>query len=788
MKRPLTGLVIAYAAGIWVGSLADWPVAWALAASAGLLALFLFWRRVPVLLMAVGCAGLLSYRETISLSSPQDISRLIQRDRGAWLRGVIVSPPEEITTNRWSFRLRLAAARRDGDWEPASGTVWMGTLEPSLRYGDEIECAAVLRAPETARNPGEFDWRDWLARQGIAFVATVESNAPCAVLARGRGNRLTAAALGLRERFERALACGLEDAPAMAGVLTGMVIGKRSDIPTETYADFQRTGVFHVFAINGLHVGLVTGVLLLILRAARVPVRWTGAAAVPLLVLYVWATGAHPGAVRALVMAGVWLTGRMLLRPADGLNNLAVAALILLVWQPLELFDGGFLLSFTVVAAIVVLTPRIEARLRPLLAVDQLLPRHLVPRWRRALDEVWGWSIRLLSCSVAAWVGLIPLLAAYFHLFTPVSIVANLLVIPLLSGVIGLGLAATLAHAVWPWLAAMLNNANYLLLTVMTGGVEWLGRVPFSHWYVQAPPVWLTVGYYALGVVLVARKIPWRGWCLAVGTPVLVGAALVTAWPDEAVEVTVLHLSDGAAIFVNQPGERDDWLIDGGGDAEARVVLPFLRAQGVDRLGGVAVSCKDKAHVAGLSNVVVEVPVGRVIMSDMPGRSPTYRQWREAVKARGLPVEWLHAGEKWSAGAVKFTALNPPVETAATRSDDNALVLALECGPTRLLLLSDAGATVERRLVGELAGRFAVMVKGGHGRELSGTAELLAATRPEVVVQMVNEWSNRRAPDADLAGRVQTAGGRLLRMDETGAVTIRLTHRGYSVRTCLPAQ
>src|SRR6202142_449688 len=142
-----------------------------------------------------------------------------------------------------------------------------------------------------------------------------------------------------------------------------MVLGKRSEIPTETYADFQRTGVFHVFAINGLHVGLVTAIVLIVLRLLRIPRRWCAVAAVPLLILYVFATGAHPGAVRALVMACVWLIGGMLVRPADSRNTLGAAALVILLFDPTQLFDGGFLLSFAVVLAIVTLTPLIEARL-----------------------------------------------------------------------------------------------------------------------------------------------------------------------------------------------------------------------------------------------------------------------------------------------------------------------------------------------------------------------------------------------------------------------------------------
>jgi len=786
MKRPLVGLAIVYAAGIWAGALVNWSPALALGCAAALFFLFLFWQRQTILFVLVFFAGLLSYRETVTLRSPRDIARLVQRDQGVSLRGVIVSEPQAQDTGRSSFKFRMSALRRVRDWERAEGLLWVSG-PTVLRYGDEIECAAALRTPEGPRNPGAFDWRDWLTRQHIAFTATVASNDTCAVLARDRGNPLTALSLRLHDRFERALRCGLEDEPELAGVLTGMVIGERADIPPDTYADFQRTGVFHVFAINGLHVGLVTVLVLILLRAAQVPARWTGAAAIPLLVLYVWATGAHPGAVRALVMASVWLIGRMLVRPADGLNNLAVAALVLLVWEPLELFGGGFQLSFAVVTAIVVLTPRIEARLLPLFTMDPFLPNRFVPRWRTAADVAWRGLIRLLSCSVAAWVGLVPLLATYFHLFTPASIVGNLLVIPLLGGVIALGLGATLAHAAWPWLAATFNNASFALVSVMTHGMSWLGRVPGSHLYVQAPPVWLTAAYYGLGVLLLARTIPWRWrrWTVGVGAPVVAGVALFTAQPEEFVEITVLDIPDGVVMFVNLPGERDDFLIDGGGE---RVLLPFLRAQGVDRLGGVVLTCKDKGHVAGLSNVVAEVPLRQVVMSDMPSRSTPYWQWRAMINSRRIPVRTLHAGPQWNVQQLKLTALNPPGDARSSRADDNSLVLLLEYGPTRVLWMSDAGATVERRLAASGQDLHCpILIKASHNKESSGTDELLDAVQPELVVQIANRWPARRYPDAALRERIERRGAHWLCTEETGAVTLHLNSRGYWVRTCREA-
>jgi competence protein ComEC len=208
----------------------------------------------------------------------------------------------------------------------------------------------------------------------------------------------------------------------------------------------------------------------------------------------------------------------------------------------------------------------------------------------------------------------------------------------------------------------------------------------------------------------------------------------------------------------------------------------------VDRLGGVVLTCKDKGHVAGLSNVVSELPVRQVVMSDMPARSPAYWDWRAMVNRRRIPVRTLHAGASWTVHQLKLTALNPTGDARSTRADDNSLVLLIEYGPTRVLWMSDAGETVERRLASSgMDLRCPILIKASHNKEASGTDALLDAVRPELVVQVANRWPAHRYPGGELRERVERHGARWLCTEETGAVTIHMNSRGYWVRACREA-
>jgi competence protein ComEC len=535
---------------------------------------------------------------------------------------------------------------------------------------------------------------------------------------------------------------------------------------------------------------LVTVIVLMVLRMARVPRRWSAVAAVPVLVLYVLATGAHPGAVRALIMACALLVGWMLVRPADTLNSLAGAALLILLYDPTQLFSSGFQLSFSVVLAIVTLTPRIETRLMPLIATDPFLPEEFVPTWRKKLGRPLRRLIQLLSCSVAAWLGLVPLMALYFNLFTPISIVANLLVIPLLGCIIALGLLAAVAHAASTWLALTLNNANSFFIALMVRGVEWLGAVPFGHRFIQAPPVWFVWVYYAIGALVLGRRISVkrRRLIAAVAVPVMILALFVHDWPSSKVDLTVLSLSDGTSILVRALGSHHDLLIDGGGGWDGmHVVVPFLRAQGVNRLATAVLTCGDKAHAAGLTVVVGEVGARQAIWSGILSRSKYCSQWLDQINAQGIPLRTVKAGDELgSTSNVRIRVLSPPPGVVASRADDNALVLAVEYGPTRVLLMSDAGETVEKRLLKDYSDlRAQVIVKGQHSKESSCTAEFLDAVRPETIVQVVNTGDSHRYPEPALRDRLTARGITYLRTDDDGAVTIRLTPKGCEVHVFL---
>src|SRR5205085_2563257 len=238
------------------------------------------------------------------------------------------------------------------------------------------------------RNPGEFDMRSYLACRDVhrmLFVRYPEDGTP---IRHGSGNPILRAAQKSRSWMQNALCRGLEDAPEVQNFLSGIVLGLRHQTPEDIEEPFQQTGTLHLFAVAGLHVGIVAELLWISAGVASLPRRWAAVAIIPLVLFYSAVTGLHISSVRAAIMSTVLMGGLVVDRKAFTLNSLSAAAVLLLAWNTNELFSTGFQLSFAVVGTIVILVDPLTRRFQRYTASDPFLPRTLLPKSRRLVDPV----------------------------------------------------------------------------------------------------------------------------------------------------------------------------------------------------------------------------------------------------------------------------------------------------------------------------------------------------------------------------------------------------------------
>lgn len=796
MNRPLLPVVLVYAAGVGLASCLALPVGWLLGAALVLAAAWFVLDRLRTWFFwtLVLFAGATTFSVQTAVLSPHDLRVIVGEDpQLVALRGrLAVTPSVRVfaddagaVTERTVAEIVVEELRGAGAARPARGRVLVttkGTLGAEFFAGQPVVVDGLLQRPRQALAEGLFDYRQHLRWQGIHYQLLVDRPTDWALVNSGGGPPSRPWADSFLAWAQRTLARGLpEDEPVR--LLWAMVLGWRTALTNEVSAPFMRTGTMHIFAISGLHIALITGILVSLLRVLQVPRRGCGLVVLPLIWAYTAATGWQASAVRATVMMSVVVAGWSLHRPSDLLNSLAAAALIILLADPSQLFQAGFQLSFCVVLSLALVLPWLVVLRDRLFQSDPFLPSELLPRWRRWVDPPARWLAVNFAVSLAAWLGSLALVAHYFHLVTPVGLLANLVIVPM-SGLALMCSLGSLFCGTWlPVVGTWFNNAAWFWMSGMVWFCERAAEWPGAWFRVRGPGS----GDFVLGALLFIGL--GSGWLLAPTRRRWLGVVslMTLAWFGgewlvlrRRAEVVVLPLPSAGAIWVAPTGPLPGLLVDGGDATAARgLVTPFLQAQGVNRLGAWVVTHGDAGHVGGWKTVMEEFDPRRVFTGEHRFRSPEYRRLLDELA--GHPTRWKQwrAGDHWGGWQVLF----PPAEFHLPLADENALVLGGEIEGVRVLLLSDLAPGGQAALVRSGRDLRADVVVTGlpvTGEPLA--APLLAAVQPGLILLGDAAWPLSARAGGALRQRLAASGARLFCTSDTRAVTLALRKGGWRVR------
>ena len=790
---PLTALAVAVTAGValglqspaWMGPLA-WAIAAALLAGAALLTVRRRHApRVAVVLAALVCAAAARTQVHDRYVAADDIARTIGDGvRIARVEGVVegepyVASPHRGALGQFAFDdpttlavVRLTAARGPGGWQRASGRLLVSVngVDDRLRPGDRVRAVGLLAALIPPMNPGEFDYPAWAARQGIAGRLTAETPANVEVLPPDTAllPALQRAAGSVAAAAHRSLRIGLGAERVPLSLLEALLLGRRDALPRTLSDAFRETGLAHLLSISGAHLSILVGLVWLLARVAiQRPAR---AAAVVLGVLAAYLLAVPPAVplIRAAIMAACFLGAWALGRRFRGIDALATAALLCLLWRPGDLADPGFQLSFGVVAALLLFTTRIAARLTPAAAVPLDGPPTL---GQRALQ----WAAGYLAVSIVAFVVALPLAALHFGMITPLAIVLSILSLPVVTAVLALGYLKIVVGLVLPSaglvLAGPLAWLADVLITLTERAADWPGatitlqREPGALWAAAT----LTVS-----VALLSERLrgPVRApLALAACTGWLALAGWVWAPPpvDTALRVNMIAVGDGSCFLVR--GDGGAILFDCGSqsylDVGLKSVGPALRRLGVRRLDALFISHADFDHYNGSLDALDAVPADRVFITpqfaDQAHERPDgpARFVLDELARRGVPIDLIQRGDTLTFGDLRLAALwpPPPAEYQGPRDNDDSLVLRVHCSGRTMLLNGDVAQDAMTRLLaaadaGAVDLRADVMDLPHHGSFVDASSAYLRAVGPRLTLQ-----SSKRRSGADKWAPVLTECG-----------------------------
>jgi len=690
-------------------------------------------------------------------------------------------------------RLEVEAIRlRDGArWRAVSGRARLNVDGHLLgvRAGDRLLIFAQLTAPRAAHNPGEFDYAAHARRRRQRGQLNASHPDCVTVLERAGSWNPQRWIENLRSGGDKLLWKHLDH--RRSGLAAAVLLGAREALGYERPQAFVQTGTVHLLAISGLHVGIVAGAVLLLMRLACAPRSQALLATAAVTVLYTLLSDARPPAVRAAILVLVLCAGHYLGRPRPGFNSLAAAGLVVLVLNPADLFQTGAQLSFLAVAGLMWFAPRWfgSARQRPD-ALDRLLIESRPWLWR-ALWPVWRGARHLTLVSALIWLLALPLVMARFHLFTPVAVVLNtILWLPMAAALVA-GFGVLAFGWLVPPLAGVFGFCCDVPLWLLEWCIGWARRWPGSHFWVPGPADWWLVGFYGgLGVLAAFPALrPTRRWCLVLlagWTAVGVAAHFARHQPGN-LDCTFLSVGHGAAVVIELPS-GGTMLYDAGQfaspDFGAQSIAAALWSRGITRLDAVVLSHADVDHYNTLPELLERFSVGVIrvspVMFDKQGAAVVALQ--DAIRRAEVPLEEIRAGDRLIADdGCLIQVLHPSSRGAFENDNANSIVLAVEHLGRRILLPGDLESPGLEDVTAEPPWDCDVLLAPHHGSRGSDPPGLAAWCTPEWVVIS----GSLRADFHQTAATYRQAGAQVLHTGRDGAVHVTIDAAGVHVESFL---
>jgi len=708
------------------------------------------------------------------------------------LRGLVENMPEErILPGRRrgeedcllsNFTLRVTHVLHQGRcWIPLTGRLRvMGEGSARhLTHGDALELTLSAQRVTPPKNPGEFDYAEYLARNGIAGQARVGDMA--AIRPAGTGKRISGKrwVFALKRRIVEALEQRVE--PAAASILKCLILGERHALTPAQERAFRETGTVHFLAISGLHVGLLALFCWWALLVLRVRHPVAAVVVLTVVLLYAVLAGFRPSVQRAAVMCAVICGAFIFYRKPNVATSLALALIMVLLHEPAQLYGAGLQLSFVAVLGIWLFSGPIE---RAIFNLPDELDRLQAPEERSWYQHAVRWVIqKTLAISFAAWLAALPLRLLHFNMMTPLAPFISVLLLPVVWLVLITGLPGAL-------LAPFIGGyAQPLLVTAAFGArvMDWISSL-LAHlsWMVfYLPPPgwgWVILCYLILAAIALRKRLRLNARrVLILGLiPALLYLGFVWRRPAPAhVRVSLLSMGNGNCVLVRFPDGKN-LLFDAGSrrqrDPGARSIVPALWSLGVRRLDLVILSHDDSDHYNGFAESARRIRVGRLAVSQHFGRKAEALELLRASAARGMEIVDIGEGD-WIAGftGAEIEVLWPPRKLRLPKklsSNELSVVLRIRTKDGQTVLLTgDFGRRAVPLLIGrEPDLRADLLQVPHHGLADPAAPRLAAAIEPKVALIPGGRLAESPSPYA-------AHGARLLSTDSCGMITVELGGR-----------
>lgn len=644
-----------------------------------------------------------------------------------------------------------------------------------VKPGNDINFACSYLKARNKRNPGEFDYDKYLKSKGITGIVTIKEASDYQITANSYNifeNVIFQARKFVDEKIN------LLHSKKTSALLRGLLLADRREINEETKTQFINSGVIHVLAVSGLHVGFIAFIFFFLFGRLNIYLR-SGLTIAGLLV-FMFITGIPPSVFRATIMAIVIIVAFFTNRSTNIFNSLAIAALIILVIDPAEIYSPGFQLSFSAVLAIGIFYPPLSQTIYKL----------------QIKNKIINYLLLFMCVSIAAQIGTLPFVLIYFGKISVIGLFVNLIVIPAIGLIISLALTSILFSVLLPFIAGYYSSTNDFVTMSLLKIIEYSGNLSFSKIDVINYSLYDAIIFYVCIIILFAALKRFQNSTPKVVLVILIIVNLLLfssfddrkIFPDNELSVFMIDVGQGDAFLIKFPNNKTA-LVDAGNVSAAfdngeKIILPLLHYLGIDEIDYGFISHIDLDHYGGFFALTEADKIKEIYKPSPDTSNSKDTAFEKYLKSKHRKIHYYNK-QSLKIGNCMLYVLNDSYGTERFNlsSNDKSGILKIVYGQTSFLFIGDAGTKIEKILVNKFAGFLDsdVLKVGHHGSKTSTSDEFVNYTSPEFALISAGIKNSFGHPSDEVLLKLIRNEVKLLRTDKSGGILV--ISDGYHIHT-----
>lgn len=654
----------------------------------------------------------------------------------------------------------------------------------TLNYGDKIIVKGNFEEANTARNEGGFDYKQYLKSKNIYGIVTVDKK-DIETINKNNVGVIDLLANKVRNSMKRKIEQNLPN--ETNELLSGMLIGEKSNLQKEIQEDFRDSSLSHVLAISGMHVSYVMLGITFLISKIKFSKKMSKIVTILILLFFIILTGKTASVTRACFMSSYIILASLLHKKAHVLGSISISLLIILIINPYFILDIGLQLSYGGTIGIVLIYP--------ILKKYKKKKEDKCSKFKKIIYKIKDKIIDTILITISANLVIFPIVLFHYNIMSFTFIISNLLISPIIGIIIILGFLSVFSSYIVSPISKVMFFFLQILLSVLAQIAHFCAGLPLSKVYFPTPKIYVIIIYYLflIYIILVKNKIitgkKIGKKVFIIFTIIVIILNLILNFIPKTFTISFIDVGQGDSMLISTPKGKNI-IVDGGGSRDEttfnigkQTLIPYLLNKGITKLDYIIISHFDSDHVGGILSVLEELKAEKVIICEQE-ENENYKRFKEIVKNKKIKVYVVKKGDNLKIEEnIWLNILWPKDERIKENAiNNNSIVAKLNYKSFSILLTGDIEKIAENEILKEYENsnilNANILKVAHHGSKSSSIKEFLEKVKPQIALIGVGEKNTFGHPNAGVLNRLENLNIKIYRTDEKGEITIKIDDKG----------